>query len=223
MSAILFGSISTIADTSELQREAFNQAFVEHDVPWHWAREDYRALLTESGGRNRIADYAASVGTPVDATAIHDTKTRLFQQALGNGPVTPRDGVADTIRAARQAGVKIGFVSGTVPGNIGALLIALEPAVRTSDFDLVLDADQVGAPKPDRAAYVLALGTLDERPENSVAIEDNIAGVRSAAAAGIVCVAFPNGNTTGHDFAAADLVVERLDFDHLHALIPGGK
>lgn len=223
MSAILFGSISTLADTSELQREAFNQAFVAHDVPWHWEREDYRALLTESGGRSRIADYAASVGTPVDATAIHDTKTRLFQQALADAPVTPRDGVAETIRAAHDAGFKVGFVSGTVPGNIGALLIALEPEVSTSDFDLVLDADQVERPKPDSAAYVMALTTLDERAENCVAIEDNVGGLRSAAAAGLICVAFPNGNTEGHDFASADLRVDRLDFDQLHALVRDGK
>ena len=36
MSAILFGSISTIADTSELQRQAFNQAFKAHGLDWDW-------------------------------------------------------------------------------------------------------------------------------------------------------------------------------------------
>lgn len=223
MSAILFGSISTIADTSELQREAFNQAFSEHHLPWHWEREDYRKLLTESGGRNRIADYAASVRTPADATAVHATKTRLFQQALAAAPITAREGVAETIRAAREAGFKVGFVSGTVPGNIGALLIALEPEVSTNDFDLVLDADQVEAPKPNKAAYVMALNTLDERSEDCVAIEDNVAGVRSAAGAGLACVAFPNGNTEGHDFAAADLILARLDLDRLRSLIRGGE
>ena len=32
MAAILFGSISSVADTSELQRESFNAAFA-HPVP----------------------------------------------------------------------------------------------------------------------------------------------------------------------------------------------
>ena len=40
MPAILFGSISTVADTSELQREAFNQAFAEHGLDWRWDRDD---------------------------------------------------------------------------------------------------------------------------------------------------------------------------------------
>ena len=38
MSAILFGSISTLADTSELQRRAFNEAFEAHGLDWNWSR-----------------------------------------------------------------------------------------------------------------------------------------------------------------------------------------
>jgi hypothetical protein len=37
---ILFGSISTVADTSELQREAFNAAFAEHGLDWRWDPDD---------------------------------------------------------------------------------------------------------------------------------------------------------------------------------------
>jgi hypothetical protein len=55
VSALLFGSISTVADTSELQRAAFNRAFAEHGLDWTWDRDDYRAMLATSGGRSRIA------------------------------------------------------------------------------------------------------------------------------------------------------------------------
>ena len=40
MSAILFGSISTLADTSEMQRAAFNEAFRAHGLDWSWSREE---------------------------------------------------------------------------------------------------------------------------------------------------------------------------------------
>lgn len=50
MTALLFGSIGTIADTSELQREAFNAAFLRHGLDWSWDRATYRALLTTAGG-----------------------------------------------------------------------------------------------------------------------------------------------------------------------------
>ena len=73
MPAILFGPISTISDTSELQRQAFNDAFAEHGLDWNWGLDEYRALLTSNGGAARIADYAAERGDEVDAQAVHAT------------------------------------------------------------------------------------------------------------------------------------------------------
>ena len=46
MPALLLGSISTVADTSELQRQAFNQAFEEHGLDWQWDQDQYRAMLS---------------------------------------------------------------------------------------------------------------------------------------------------------------------------------
>lgn len=76
MPALLFGSISTVVDTSELQRRAFNQAFQMHDLDWEWERDDYRGMLAASGGQNRIAAYAQSLGQQVDARAIYLTKSQ---------------------------------------------------------------------------------------------------------------------------------------------------
>ena len=50
MPAILFGSIGTIADTSELQRQSFNKAFALHNLQWQWSRAEYISLLEKSGG-----------------------------------------------------------------------------------------------------------------------------------------------------------------------------
>jgi hypothetical protein len=30
---------SSVADTSELQRDAFNRAFEAHELGWHWDRD----------------------------------------------------------------------------------------------------------------------------------------------------------------------------------------
>ena len=54
MPAVLFGSIGALADTSELQREAFNEAFDAHGLDWNWSRDEYRALL--AGQRRRGPD-----------------------------------------------------------------------------------------------------------------------------------------------------------------------
>jgi HAD superfamily hydrolase (TIGR01509 family) len=214
MSAILFGSISSVADTSELQRDAFNRAFEAHGLQWHWDREDYRAMLDKSGGKDRIAEQARALGQTVDAQAVHDTKSKLFQQSLATAPLSPRPGVVETIEAARATGSKVGLVTTTSHANVVALLDSLAPAVRADHFDVVVDADSVAEPKPEPDAYSFAVRSLSEQPGECVAIEDNVGGVRAAVAAGVPCVAFPNENTVGHDFGGAR-VVDRLDFADL--------
>src|SRR6478752_1519395 len=107
MSAFLFGSISTLADTSELQREAFNAAFRQHGLDWHWDREEYRTMLQDSGGAARIEQYAHSKGQEIDAAAVHAAKSRNFQQLLAGARLSPRDGVKQTLVGLRKRGTKV--------------------------------------------------------------------------------------------------------------------
>lgn len=219
MSAILFGSISTIADTSELQRQAFNQAFQAHGLDWHWNREEYLTMLEKSGGQNRIADYADSMGQTVDAEEIHRSKSKFFQTSLTEAQIKPRIGVVETIQSAKSQGLKIAFVTTTAQKNISLLMAALQPSLQVNDFDLILNDSSVDHPKPDKAAYTFALEKLGEKPDNCIAIEDNLSGVESAIAAGLDCVAFPNENTAHHDFKRANYVVDRLGFEQLQKFI----
>lgn len=211
MPAILFGSISTVADTSELQRQAFNQSFEVHGLNWSWDREKYRSLLSKSGGASRIADYARSVGQTVDAGAVHATKSEIFRDLLATAELSPREGVVDTIRRAKDDEWKVGLVTTTSGDNVLSLLGALSPAVQLLDFDVIVNSSSVEQPKPDKAAYSFALMNMSEEPGDCVAIEDNVEGVQAAVAAGLACVAFPNENTSAQDFASAVGRVDRLD------------
>lgn len=218
MPALLFGSISTIADTSELQREAFNEAFDTHQLDWRWDRDEYLALLEHSGGEDRIAEYARSAGQTVDAKAVHQTKSEAFQRSLTESPLSPRPGVVETIREAKDNGFKVAFVTTTAPENVSALMEALREDLGSSDFDSIVDASSVDQPKPDKAAYSFALQELREQADDCVAVEDNLGGVDAAKAAGLRCIAFPNENTSGHDFAEADRRVDQVRFSEVQAL-----
>jgi beta-phosphoglucomutase-like phosphatase (HAD superfamily) len=219
MSAILFGSISTIADTSELQRQAFNQAFKAHRLDWYWNRAEYLNMLENSGGQDRIADYAETIGQTVDVEAIHRSKSELFQNSLTKSRVKPRSGVVETIQGAKSQGLKIAFVTTTTQGNISSLLEALAPNIQVTDFDLILNSSSVEQPKPDKGAYIFALERLGEKSGDCIAIEDNLGGVESAISAGLDCIAFPNENTAQHDFRKARYRVDRLDFEMLQKLL----
>ncbi|BBZ29072.1 phosphatase [Mycolicibacterium madagascariense] len=211
MPAVLFGSISSLADTSELQRQAFNDAFSAYGLDWEWSRDDYRSMLGSNGGAQRIADYAAAKGADVDAAAVHAKKSEIFQSLLASSSISPREGVVDVVEEVKRSGQKLGLVTTTSKANVDALLSALEPHLDAGAFDLIVDLDKVSTPKPDPAAYAYALEQLGEDASHAVAIEDNPGGVKAATAAGIDCVAFPNENTAGSDFASAAETVNALD------------
>ncbi len=211
MPALLFGSISTLADTSELQRQAFNDAFAEHGLDWTWDREEYQRLLTSNGGAARIAEQASSRGQDVDADAVHATKSRLFQERLATTALQARPGVVDTMNAAREQGIRLGLVTTTSPENVAALLTGLRSELGEHPFDVVVDRSRVETGKPDPQAYTVALQQLGEPAGACVAVEDNVGGVRSAMAAGMDCLAFPNENTVGHSFPEGARVVHALE------------
>ncbi|MFY0408659.1 HAD family hydrolase [Solicola sp. PLA-1-18] len=219
MTALLFGSISTLADTSELQRESFNEAFAAHGLDWTWDRDDYVQMLRGNGGADRISAYAAERGQDVDAAAVHQSKSEIFQRRLAESGSTARPGVVESLRAAKDEGAKIALVTTTSPENVEALLASL-PDLTRDDFDLVVDSSVVGESKPDPASYLYALEQLGETADGAVAVEDNVGGVQAAQAAGVSCVAFPNANTASHDFGEAASVVDHLD---PAALSPSGR
>lgn len=210
MTSLLLGSISTVADTSEQQRSAFNRAFEEHGLDWHWDAETYRDLLADAGGRRRIAEWADRHGETVDADAVHATKSRLFREAIVADGLDARPGVVETVRATRDAGGRVAFVTTTSADNVDAVIRAVRDLDRDM-FDLVLSADDAEAGKPDPAIYRTALAELGVNADEAIAVEDNVDGVAAATAAGLTCLAFPNENTTDHDFGEADRVVDELD------------
>lgn len=219
MPAIIFGSIGSVLETSELQRDSFNEAFEKHGLDWHWDQDTYRDLLAASGGRRRIEAFAAARGEPVDADAVHATKSQLFQERMQRGDLEPREGVRDVIGAARAAGLKIGFATTTTKENVRDVLASLGTA---ADFDVVLSADDVANPKPAPDAFRVAQERLGVR--GGVAIEDNVGGVEAARAAGLATIAFPGANTADHDYGAADHVMrDRLDAERIVALAREGN
>jgi HAD superfamily hydrolase (TIGR01509 family) len=80
-------------------------------------------------------------------------------------------------------------------------------------FEVVLSAEDEKKGKPDPAVYRSAALALRVAPERCLAVEDSVNGVRSAKAAGMVCVAVPvSGVTDG--FEEADLVLGSIvEFD----------
>ena len=56
--ALLFGSIGTLIESSDIQRNSFNEAFKEAGLDWYWDEQDYKILLKKTGGTKRVEDFA---------------------------------------------------------------------------------------------------------------------------------------------------------------------
>ena len=80
--ALLFGSIGTLIESSDIQRNSFNQAFKEAGLEWYWDEQDYKVLLKKSGGTKRVEDFAEKNNVNVNAESIRNRKTEIFSSYI---------------------------------------------------------------------------------------------------------------------------------------------
>ena len=208
MKAILFGSIGTLIETSDLQREAFNEAFKEAGLDWYWDQEDYTKLLKKSGGTKRIEDFAEKNNTTVDAKKIRERKTQIYNDKINSTFIPPREGVLDVLEYAHKNKIKIGFVTSTTLDNIEAVFKTLNNQITKNHFDFIGNNSQIKEPKPAPDIYIKALNSLELKSSECIAIEDTVESALSADRAKIKCIAFPGLFHVDDDFS---FCVKKLD------------
>jgi HAD superfamily hydrolase (TIGR01509 family) len=216
--ALIFDVDGTLADTEELHRQAFNEAFFACGVGWRWGPALYAELLQVTGGKERIASYLSQQRVAATERGrllrlipqIHATKTRLYQELVALGHLHPRDGVLRLLTEARAAGLKLAIASTTSPQNVESLLMSSFGTGAVRWFTVIATGDIVAQKKPAPDIYNYALERLGVEPRRAIAFEDSAIGVRSAKAAGLFTVATPSLWTIGQDFAAADVVLTSL-------------
>ncbi|MEM6832856.1 MAG: HAD-IA family hydrolase [Pseudomonadota bacterium] len=209
--ALLLGSIGVLAETSDIQRRAYNQAFQDHGLDWHWSAETYRYLLRFVGGQARMRLLSDATGAALsDAliSDIHAHKTKLAGAMVKQEVSFPRPGVIEAIAAAKQSGILCGIVTSTQRANIDA--IADAAGVDLGDMDVVVTQEDVTAGKPSPEPYLFALEKLGIRPAEAIAVEDTAASLQSAVDARIETIATPGAYALDQDFRFASLVAPSL-------------
>lgn len=218
LEALIFDVDGTLADTEELHRQAFNEAFFACGVDWRWGPALYAELLQITGGKERIAHYISRQQMPAGERGrllrlipqMHAAKTRLYRELVALGHLRPRAGVVRLMNEARVAGVRLAIASTTSPQNVESLLSSSfgDDALRW--FSAIATGDVVPNKKPAPDIYNRALEQMGVAPGCAIAFEDSAIGVRAAKAAGLFTVSTPSLWTIGQDFSAADLVLTSL-------------
>ena len=229
--ALIFDVDGTLADTErDGHRAAFNAAFAEAGLDWHWDVNLYGDLLAVTGGKERMRHYVKffrpDYKKPADFDALvarlHAAKTRHYTALLGRGGIPLRPGVRRLLEQARARGVRLAIATTTTPDNVSALLRHAVSPDAGSWFEVIGAGDVVPAKKPAPDVYYYVLERLALEPARCLAFEDSENGLRSAAATGLKTVITVNDYTRTHDFRGAAIVLDHLgEPDHPFRVLSG--
>ncbi len=218
LEALIFDVDGTLSDTErDGHRVAFNRAFADAGLDWHWTPELYGDLLSVTGGKERLTYYLdryrpdfQPAGQRADFVAkLHALKTKHYLEILAERGIPLRPGVERLLTEARAAGLRLAIATTTTPANVTALLESVLPG-KVSWFEVIGAGDVVPAKKPAPDIYAYVLNELRLRPEQCLAFEDSELGLRSSLAAGVKTIVTVNGFTAEQDFTGAALVIDNL-------------
>jgi HAD superfamily hydrolase (TIGR01509 family) len=211
VAAVAFDFNGTLSRDEPILLAVYQDLFAEHGRP-----------LTEAEYYGRLAGLSEEViiGTwlGVDGdrlAALVEERIERYLELAGQGETVPT--------ATREA---VAYAAERVPVGIvsGAFRREIEPVVAGAGLDRLISvlvaADDVehGKPAPDGYERALVLLGADLQPEDAIAFEDTEAGVTSAKAAGLHCIAVVGTHTPAR-LAAADELVDDIDVGLLAQLL----
>ena len=179
--AFIFDLDGVITDTAPLHFRAWRDLAASLGIDFDEAfneqlkgvsRMDSLALILARGPRRY---------TPPEMLAMAERKNAQYVRLIDT--VTPTDllpGALAALAAARAAGFRVGLASASK--NAASVLVRLGIGAA---FDHVVDASRIARSKPDPEVFLAAAHALGVEPVNCVGIEDAVAGVEAARAAGM--------------------------------------
>ena len=169
----------------------------------------------DAGAFRAMLEDAGAEASEVEVARLVAAKKPVYMQMIA-GALVIFEGAADIVRRRAQLG-PVGIVSGALRDEIEHALAVM--GVRDA-IAFIVSADDTTRCKPDPEGYTLALKALDEAlpvgkraltRSRVIVIEDSLAGIEAAKAAGLRCAAVAHSYSAEKLRAAgADIVVQHL-------------
>jgi HAD superfamily hydrolase (TIGR01509 family) len=236
VTAIIFDVDGTLAETEEIHRRSFNQAFADMGVNrlwpddragWCWTENIYHRLLKTTGGKERICAYLRDdlaldpTGLYPIVAEIHAAKSRWFARYLADGEIAPRPGVERIMAMARSMGLGLAIATTTSRSNVDALCRSMFHQAPEEIFQAISTGEDVVRKKPAPDVYQLTLARLDEPAADCIALEDSRNGMIAAKAAGLRCVVSPSLYMKDEWFEDTSAIVDEFTWETIEPMLRG--
>jgi len=197
--AVVFDMDGVLVDTTPIHEQTWNDVLAAHQLS---LEVPVRDLL----GRRGTDVLAELVANPRQADALLAELRHVATQRLRDAPDLLVPGVPKLLDRLRADGKRLGLATSAYREAAEELL----GATLLARFDAIVTAEQVPRGKPEPDVYATAATSLGTPPSECVAVEDAIAGVQAARAAGLGAIGV-TGTTTSERLrdAGADAVVTR--------------
>ena len=207
--AVIFDFNGTLSHDEPVLLRIYQGLFAEHGRPL--AADEYFTQLAGNTEEAIISGWLGVDGAELEALVAE--RISRYRATADGSTITAE--MREAVRYAAGRG-PIAIVSGAFRTEIEPVLAA---AGLTELFATVVTADDVVHGKPAPDGYLRALSLLGDPPAAEVvAFEDTEAGIASAKAAGLRCVAVL-GTLPASRLAGADEIVERIDVTLLERLL----
>lgn len=205
LKSVIFDMDGVLVFSEPLLTEASIRIFAERGYTVH--HEEFKPF-TGMGEARFMGGVAERHGIPFDPVADKELLYKVFLEMMP-GRLEPLPGVPDFIRKCKKIGLKVALASSADDVKVYPILkhIGIDPA----EFDAIVTGSMVTRKKPAPDVFLEAVRQLQLPAASCLVVEDAVAGIEAALAAG--CRAM--GLTTafqaevllaaGADWTAADL------------------
>ena len=184
----------TIANTElEAHLPAFNLAFYDFGLSWHWDTNKYIQLLKINGGKNRIAYYSKinqNVLSNDLIIKIHERKQLHYLEIIKKNCVKLKIGVFRLIKELHRYNIRQFIVTSSSRKQVDLLLEYLLNDF--NPFEFIISSDDVELKKPNPLPYLKAIKLSGIKENNSIVFEDSNPGLKSSLAANLPTIFVPS-------------------------------
>ncbi|MFO0956813.1 MAG: HAD-IA family hydrolase [Isosphaeraceae bacterium] len=210
---VIFDMDGVLCASEPFTAEAASRMFAEKG--YTVGREEYRPFVGQGEDRF-IGGVAEARGIPLDPAKDKARVYELYGELI-RGNLRPLRGAVDFVKHCRQRGLALAIASSAdaIKVEMNLTQIGLEPSL----FRAIVHGHMVVRKKPAPDIFLEAARLLDLPNGDCLVIEDAVAGVAAAVAAGSRCLAltttFPADRLDAADWIAKDLSevpLEALDW-----------